>query len=287
MVNYQYDAWGNHTLSGNSKIANLNPFRYRGYYFDKETGLYYLQTRYYDPEVGRFISPDNTDYATVQTVNGLNLYAYCGNNPVMRTDSNGTSWSDFWSSVGRFVGGLAIAAVGAAVTGLSLRISLFTGAPLQLGISTMMYGGFMMASSWDPAIYKDMSDIGWNPFNNDADIAANSTKVSFYRGVPVFKISGTDWSMSLGAIFLNTNDAEVLKHERGHNDQLMMLGSLKYLVYIGIPSPNFNEDYTPWELSASMLGGSVYANVTQKGDIVTDEHRIAAWAYLAVAFLLF
>ena len=84
---YSYDAWGNCTIvTDKSGIANLNPFRYRGYYYDSETGLYFLQTRYYDPE----------------TICGLNLYAYCGNNPVMFTDLLGTSWSSFWNGVKNF-----------------------------------------------------------------------------------------------------------------------------------------------------------------------------------------
>ena len=90
VVRYNYDAWGNHTVANangeelTEGIGVLNPFRYRGYYYDTETGLYYLQTRYYDPEACRFISQDNIDYADPETINGLNLYAYCGNNPVMR-----------------------------------------------------------------------------------------------------------------------------------------------------------------------------------------------------------
>ena len=97
---YDYDAWGNHkvnllTINGSLideyHIGNLNPFRYRGYYYDKETKLYYLQSRYYDPEVGRFISQDSLEYADPETINGLNLYAYCGNNPVMNVDPSGKS----------------------------------------------------------------------------------------------------------------------------------------------------------------------------------------------------
>jgi len=57
-----------------------------------ETGLYYLQTRYYDPQVGRFISPDSIDYLDPDSINGLNLYAYCGNNPVMNVDPTGNAW---------------------------------------------------------------------------------------------------------------------------------------------------------------------------------------------------
>jgi len=79
----------------------MNPFRYRGYYFDSETGLYYLQSRYYDPKTGRFISPDAYSYLEPDTVNGLNLYSYCNNNPVMNVDPSGhIVWSLFFLVVG-------------------------------------------------------------------------------------------------------------------------------------------------------------------------------------------
>ncbi len=88
---YKYDAWGNILSQGGSELLNINPFRYRGYYYDTETGLYYLNSRYYDPETGRFISPDDVDVLsdTLTQPNGLNLYAYCYNNPVMMTDPDG------------------------------------------------------------------------------------------------------------------------------------------------------------------------------------------------------
>ena len=77
-------------------IGNKNPFRYRSYYFDTETGLYYLKSRYYDPEICRFITIDDISYINPETINGLNLYAYCGNNPVINIDPNGNAWWKFW-----------------------------------------------------------------------------------------------------------------------------------------------------------------------------------------------
>ena len=59
-------------------IADLNPFRYRSYYYDTGTKLYYLHSRYYDPELGRFISPENIGYLKPESINGLDLFAYCG-----------------------------------------------------------------------------------------------------------------------------------------------------------------------------------------------------------------
>ena len=68
--------------------ASLNPFRYRGYYYDTDTGFYYLNSRYYDPATGRFI---NADSQLNDGLLGFNLFAYCENNPVNRVDPNGTS----------------------------------------------------------------------------------------------------------------------------------------------------------------------------------------------------
>ena len=72
-------------------IGNINSIRYRGYYFDKETGLYYCNSRYYSPELCRWISADSIDYLDPESINGLNLYAYCLNNSIMYvnpTDQN-------------------------------------------------------------------------------------------------------------------------------------------------------------------------------------------------------
>ena len=72
-------------------IGHINPFRYRGYYYDEETGFYYLNTRYYDPEIRRFINMDNPELVAqlAQTPGQLNLYAYCNNNPILYTDPTG------------------------------------------------------------------------------------------------------------------------------------------------------------------------------------------------------
>ena len=86
---YTYDAWGK-VLSATGEIAQANPIRYRSYYYDAETGLYYLQSRYYDPEIGRFISADDTQYLGASgTALGYNLFGYCENNPVNAADPSG------------------------------------------------------------------------------------------------------------------------------------------------------------------------------------------------------
>ena len=122
VVKYEYDAWGNHEVYDGSgtkitqgtHVGRVNPYRYRGYYYDEELKLYYLKTRYYDPEVGRFINADDITYIDPETINGLNLYAYCGNNPVMRIDPNGNL---FFLLVGLFA--LAGAVAGGVVAGVN------------------------------------------------------------------------------------------------------------------------------------------------------------------------
>ena len=95
-ISYTYDAWGNFQIEFYDECTYsdnvvLNPFLYRGYYYDAELGMYYLQSRYYDPVIGRYINADGY-ISTGQGLLGYNMYAYCGNNPVNRVDPEGKSW---------------------------------------------------------------------------------------------------------------------------------------------------------------------------------------------------
>lgn len=102
LVTYKYNAWGDcstfYANGGSSTTAKKNPFRYRGYYYDSDLDLYYLQSRYYDSNTGRFISPDSLMSGVNGSLHGFNLYAYCFNNPISFTDSEGNwpSLSDLY-----------------------------------------------------------------------------------------------------------------------------------------------------------------------------------------------
>jgi len=93
---YRYnDSRGNHDIINidNNQlsriVAQANPFRYKGYYFDYRTGYYYLESRYYDPVIRRFISADDVSFLAPEEYSGINLFVYCLNNPVMYFDSSG------------------------------------------------------------------------------------------------------------------------------------------------------------------------------------------------------
>ena len=90
VATYEYDAWGN-IVSSSGRLAEINPLRYRGYYYDNETGFYYLQSRYYDPVNRRFINADGL-ISFDCGFSGLNMYSYCGNCPVACSDPNGASF---------------------------------------------------------------------------------------------------------------------------------------------------------------------------------------------------
>lgn len=153
VAKYSYDAWGKITSiteTQSSSIGSLNPFRYKGYYYDSESGMYYCQSRYYVPDWGRFIQADTLEYLDPESINGLNLYAYCGNDPVNKYDPTGhfgiwalvaiTAASMLIGGTAQLVSnamagktgselwrGVAGAAVGAGVNALALCLAMPTG----------------------------------------------------------------------------------------------------------------------------------------------------------------
>lgn len=125
VANYEYDAWGRvvsvkyangNDINVSNHIGVINPIRYRGYYYDSETGFYYLKSRYYDPAICRFISADDPSYLGAgETTQGLNLFAYCLNDPVNYSDSDG-QWPSWATKLVVAVAVVAVVATVAAVT---------------------------------------------------------------------------------------------------------------------------------------------------------------------------
>lgn len=113
---YTYDSWGNVLTVSNVSgctIGTLNPIRYRGYYYDAELNMYYLQSRYYDPVVKRMLSADDENTTDDAELNDNNLFSYCDNNPVNRKDEEGDVWQLALAGGGAVNAGAAITAIGA------------------------------------------------------------------------------------------------------------------------------------------------------------------------------
>ena len=111
-AHYEYDAWGNvisitdnngNAITNPNHIGNLNPFRYRGYYYDTESGFYYLMSRYYDPVTHRFINADGY-FQLGGNILDANMHSYCGNNPIMFADPTGLCYEPQYTSAGTYIG---------------------------------------------------------------------------------------------------------------------------------------------------------------------------------------
>ena len=202
----------------------------------------------------------------IESITCLNLYVYCGNDPVNMADPEGNS---------------------AVLIGLIIvAILLFTPVGetvFQVVTSTLSYIGIAIASIFDEDIRNDMNAIGWNPFNKNEYATLNSSKVSLYKGVPAFRTAAGGRSGSFGAIFLAKGSGiDSIHHERGHNWQLIMMGITNYGFMIGLPS--WREWSTrqyydrPWDITADVFGG-----VTGRTHSQADINR--GYWFLAVSSL--
>ena len=239
VVEYVYDAWGNCTIVSDTtyeKIGTMNPYRYKDYYYDTETGWYYLNSRYYDPETDRFISPDAVLGANGDLLS-YNRYLYCSNNPVMYADPSGE-------------GILAALLVGALIVGAYKVLS-------------------------DENFHEDIRNYDPNNTDpgktlNSHYFSVYKGKLVLRHSIPGF----TSWAI-FGIIFLNRknindeNGRNTLNHEWGHTQQEEQIGTLSYIVNIALPSVvnmiKGTGDYysQPWERSADYLGGVDRGNYTE------------------------
>jgi RHS repeat-associated protein len=147
VVSYTYSTWGEVlSITGSlaSTVGQQNPYRYRGYRYDSETQLYYLQSRYYNPQWGRFVNADDTD--TIGATEGLlttNLFTYCVNNPVNMTDESG-----YWPYAIDGVGSLGVGAgISWGVIGTSILTGLGAITPagwVMIGTSIVVISGVIV-----------------------------------------------------------------------------------------------------------------------------------------------
>ena len=250
ILEYTYDAWGNHSvtwtyLTMETMQAGVNPFRYRGYYYDTDTGLYYLQSRYYNPAWGRFLNADGL-LSTGTGLLGYNMYAYCNNNPVSFVDQTGTI-------------------------------------PLPFLFATKKWSNNRELTDKAKKIIRNIkADIeNYEKDNESEEKVLRSHYFSSYKGVLVVR-TPLRRSGSFGIIFLKKSACvsdyyiDEVKHEYGHTLQFEKLGAINYFFSIGIPSVFSlgNKDYyrKPWELHADLLVNSPDPSATR-----TDIND--AWEY--------
>ncbi|MBR4017899.1 MAG: RHS repeat-associated core domain-containing protein [Oscillospiraceae bacterium] len=212
-----------------------NRLRYRGYVYDTETDLYYCNSRYYNPEIGRWINADSVVAGIGENLLGYNMFTYCFNNPVNMTDNSG-HWPQWIKDAVDWVNDKVI----------------------QPGVSFVK------------DIAEDINNFDSN--NESEEKVLESNYFSSYKGVPVIRTNG-DRSGSFGAIFLTretnnrSNPEDVIRHEYGHTKQLEQLGIVNYALCIGLPSWQqwgTDEYYSkPWEITADVYGGVQSRNHSQ------------------------
>ena len=245
VVQYTYDAWGNIlTTTGTlaETLGTLNPLTYRGYVYDQETQLYYLQSRYYNPTVGRFINADAL-VSTGQGLLGNNMFAYCNNNPINLLDPAGTVCCALFDDnqllhlnmqVYFGGGGGGHASGGVSTCGRSITIKEY------------------LDSSDPEVVFENLEKYG----------------MAYYNGVFVIE-TPFDASFSYGFIGFSVyqlGNVGVLKHEYGHTKQFEEKGILQYTFDVATPSVLINilaradklpYDYYsyPFEAEANALAG--------------------------------
>ena len=155
VASYTYDPWGK-IISSSGTLADINPLRYRGYYYDSETGFYYLQSRYYDPEIGRFINADSYASTDATGLLSTNMFAYCENDPVNKSDPTGEVAPILVAMAGGAMVGLAeqfmTDVIYAMVTGQSLdacfsSVGTYVSSAVGGAMSVLPGGGVMRAFS--------------------------------------------------------------------------------------------------------------------------------------------
>ena len=231
IVKYVYDAWGNHecriltsfgtfeqidstkeyttTEQNYILIANTNPFRYRGYYYDTETGLYYLNSRYYDPELGRFINADDINLINPYINNGINLYSYCYNNPNYFIDNSGmipenykltshfTKFHQIWQLI-------KDSTIGAIIGNLSITTSIIETGDPSLLYTYSSFGYDTIQEGVGININKQIGIEGYYTIGNswtDISVGFNSQAGPFSIGV---SIGGSGIGFGFGLTFKNT-----------------------------------------------------------------------------------
>ena len=269
VVKYYYDAWGKqlsvtdgagNPITDANHVGMINPIRYRGYYYETETGYYWLKTRYYDPEIGRWINADSIIAGVSESVQGYNLFAYCFNNPINMDDQSGY-WPR-WLKKAAKTGSSVVTHVKAVLTIPSTVVKIATASTVAVVSGQATVGD----------VWNDVKNYSF--FNKDEQKCLDAKVFSSYKGTPVLKQDISGGSMSVcNTIFLSRSewDVETVKHEWGHTVQQSLMGTPKFMTRIAVPSLigaalNVDDYYSqPWERSADFFGGATHSYSDNSG----------------------
>lgn len=266
VAKYIYDGWGNHKVIDNTNqenkeenfIGNINPFRYKGYYYDVETQLFYCNSRYYSPELCRWISPDSIEYLDPESVNGLNLYCYCYNNPISYSDPSGNlpQWAEWLIGGALVVGAIALtiatAGVGGALaTALGGSLLATIGSGIVVGAAVGAVSG-MMINAGTQLITNGTENFSWAEFGKSAWTGAIA------GGIAGGLFAGIQYGLSAGKIANSVSGLS--KAQARLNNVFKPLGNVKNLANapfrganiaktIGNVAANYNSAYSAYILA--------------------------------------
>ena len=266
VASYLYDAWGNHqVLDANGIentnadfIGNINPIRYRGYYFDVETNLYYCNSRYYSPELCRWISPDSIEYLDPESINGLNLYCYCANNPISYADPSGNlpQWAEWLIGGALVVGAIALTIVtagagGALAAALGGSLLATIGSGVVVGATVGAVSG-MMINAGTQLITNGTENFSWSEFGKSAWTGAIA------GGIAGGLFAGIQYGLSAGKIANSVSGLS--KAQTRLNNVFKPLGNVKNLANapfsganiaktVGNVAANYNSAYSAYILA--------------------------------------
>lgn len=249
VASYDYDPYGK-VISSTGAMAEINPIRYRGYYYDNETGFYYLQSRYYDPAICRFILPD-TFASTGQRIIGYNMYSYCNNNPVTEKDFAGA----FAITAAMVSTAAAVGAISAVIGAIANTIPVATsGGSTQDCIRAAAAGaagGFVGG-----AVGTILAELG---FMAVADIAGRAAATLVTDSISALGDKSTSIWEDIGWIAVD----------------IIMDCTMSCLVYHYSPIKVQNIDTSKYLPSIKMVGGTVFNGFFDGGfDVIQAEIKI-------------
>lgn len=206
VAHYTYDAWGKilseYTVAADGLLvrwmdnaaAGINPFRYKGYFYDEESGLYYLNSRYYDPVTGRFLNADSYINPTGDIL-GYNMYAYCGNNPIMGYDPMGEwNWGNIIKAVAIVITVTVVVAATIATAGsFAIAAGAVSATAVTAATTGAIVGGLVAGSA---EIVSQCVVNGTDDFDY-GDIAIESLTGSLHGAIDGISSTATSMGKSL------------------------------------------------------------------------------------------